>query len=102
MAKKVSKIIKATDSRVWKSKSCTSNWPALGAAGVTLCSSAKSSMRQRKAQAKDGVIVPTVITVFSDKSFKFQMKTPPAPFLLLKLRVSSRLPVSQTRTRLEL
>jgi large subunit ribosomal protein L11 len=30
------------------------------------------------------MIIPTVITVYSDRSFKFELKTAPAPFLLLK------------------
>jgi large subunit ribosomal protein L11 len=33
---------------------------------------------------KEGLIIPVVITVFSDKSFTFITKTPPAAILLLK------------------
>ena len=33
-------------------------------------------------QDKDGLIIPVVITVFSDKSFTFITKTPPASVLL--------------------
>ena len=35
-----------------------------------------------KTQDKDGLIIPVVITVFSDKSFTFITKTPPAAVLL--------------------
>jgi large subunit ribosomal protein L11 len=35
-------------------------------------------------QAGEGLIIPTVITVYSDRSFKFELKTPPAPILLKK------------------
>jgi large subunit ribosomal protein L11 len=37
-----------------------------------------------QAQAADDLIIPTVITVFSDRSFKFILKTPPVAVLLLK------------------
>ena len=39
-------------------------------------------MQRQKEQA--GLIIPVVITVFSDKSFTFITKTPPAAVLLLK------------------
>ena len=37
-----------------------------------------------KTQDKQGLIIPVVITVFSDKSFTFITKTPPASVLLAK------------------
>jgi large subunit ribosomal protein L11 len=37
-----------------------------------------------KTQDKQGLIIPVVITVFSDKSFTFITKTPPASVLLKK------------------
>jgi large subunit ribosomal protein L11 len=37
-----------------------------------------------KTQAEAGMIIPVVITVYSDKSFTFITKTPPAAVLLLK------------------
>jgi large subunit ribosomal protein L11 len=37
-----------------------------------------------RTQAQLGLIIPAVITVFSDKSFTFITKTPPAAVLLLK------------------
>ena len=37
-----------------------------------------------RTQDKDGLIIPVVITVFSDKSFTFITKTPPAAVLLKK------------------
>ena len=83
MAKKVSKIIKL-QIPAGKANPAPPIGPALGAAGVNIMLFCKEFNAATQAQAKDGVIVPTVITVFSDKSFKFQMKTPPAPFLLLK------------------
>jgi len=37
-----------------------------------------------KTQKEDGMIIPVVISVFSDRSFTFILKTPPASILLLK------------------
>jgi large subunit ribosomal protein L11 len=37
-----------------------------------------------RTQDKKGLIIPVVITVYSDKSFTFVTKTPPAAVLLLK------------------
>ena len=37
-----------------------------------------------KTQAQTGMIIPVVITVYSDRSFTFVTKTPPASRLLLK------------------
>jgi large subunit ribosomal protein L11 len=39
---------------------------------------------QTQQQAKDGLIIPVIITVYQDRSFTFQLKTPPAAILLKK------------------
>jgi large subunit ribosomal protein L11 len=38
-----------------------------------------------KTTKQQGMILPVVVTFFSDKSFVFEVKSPPAPVLLLKL-----------------
>ncbi|MDA0699624.1 MAG: 50S ribosomal protein L11, partial [bacterium] len=37
-----------------------------------------------KSQGGDGMVIPVVITVFSDRSFTFITKTPPASYLIKK------------------
>src|SRR5574339_346074 len=37
-----------------------------------------------QAQAKEALIIPVIITVYQDRSFTFQLKTPPAAILLKK------------------
>src|SRR2546428_12686703 len=58
--------------------------PALGQHGVNIMEFCKSFNARTKAQEGDGLIIPVVITVFSDRSFTFETKTPPAAILLLK------------------
>jgi len=56
--------------------------PALGQKGVNIMEFCKQFNAKTKDQA--GLIIPVVITVFSDKSFTFITKTPPAAILLLR------------------
>jgi large subunit ribosomal protein L11 len=56
--------------------------PALGAHGVNIMEFCKAY--NAKTQAQAGMIIPVVITVFSDRSFSFVTKTPPASRLLIK------------------
>lgn len=56
--------------------------PALGQKGVNIMEFCKQFNARTQAQA--GLIIPVVITVFSDKSFTFVTKTPPAAVLLTK------------------
>ncbi|HJQ36399.1 MAG TPA: 50S ribosomal protein L11 [Thermoanaerobaculia bacterium] len=56
--------------------------PALGQHGVNIMEFCKTfNARTAKDQ---GLIIPVVITVFSDRTFTFVTKTPPASILLLK------------------
>ena len=54
--------------------------PALGQHGVNIMEFCKSFNAQT--QAQQGLIIPAVITVYSDRSFTFVLKTPPASVLL--------------------
>lgn len=56
--------------------------PALGQKGVNIMEFCKQF--NARTNDKDGLIIPVVITVYSDKSFTFITKTPPAAVLLLK------------------
>ena len=58
--------------------------PALGQQGVNIMEFCKQFNAQTQAQAKDGLIIPVVITVYADRSFTFILKTPPASVLLKK------------------
>jgi large subunit ribosomal protein L11 len=54
--------------------------PALGQHGVNIMDFCKQF--NAKTQAQAGLIIPVVISIFSDRSFTFILKTPPAPVLL--------------------
>ncbi len=56
--------------------------PALGQHGVNIMQFCKAY--NSRTQAQQGMIIPVVITVYSDRSFTFITKTPPASRLLLK------------------
>ncbi len=56
--------------------------PALGQAGVNIMDFVKAF--NARTQNMMGTVVPVVITVYSDRSYTFITKTPPAPILLLK------------------
>jgi large subunit ribosomal protein L11 len=57
--------------------------PALGQHGVNIMEFCKAFNAQTQG-LEQGAPVPVVISVYSDRSFTFQMKTPPAAFLLRK------------------
>jgi large subunit ribosomal protein L11 len=54
--------------------------PALGQHGVNIMDFCKQF--NAKTQSQAGLIIPVVISVYSDRSFTFITKTPPAPVLL--------------------
>lgn len=56
--------------------------PALGQHGVNIMDFCKAF--NAKTQSEGDTIIPVVITVYTDRSFSFITKTPPASVLLLK------------------
>jgi large subunit ribosomal protein L11 len=67
--------------------------PALGQKGVNIMEFCKAF--NAKTQKNPGVMLPTIITVYSDRSFTFVTKTPPASYLLkdkLKLKSGANKP----------
>src|SRR5476649_1246219 len=56
--------------------------PALGQRGVNIMEFCKA-FNAKTADSK-GMVIPVIITVYSDRSFTFITKTPPAAILLLK------------------
>ena len=57
--------------------------PALGQRGLNIMEFCKAFNAKTQDQDK-GMPIPVTITVFSDKSFSFDMKTPPASYFLKK------------------
>jgi large subunit ribosomal protein L11 len=56
--------------------------PALGQAQVNIMEFCKQFNARTSAKELDGLIIPVVITVYTDRSFTFITKTPPAAVLL--------------------
>ena len=54
--------------------------PALGQHGVNIMEFCKAF--NARTQDKQGLIIPAVITIYADRSFTFELKTPPAAILL--------------------
>ncbi len=82
MAKKVSAYIKLQVAAGQANPSPPVG-PALGQHGVNIMEFCKAFNAQTQ-NVEPGAPVPVVITVYSDRSFTFTMKTPPASFLLKK------------------
>ena len=57
--------------------------PALGQRGINIMDFCKSFNEKTK-EEESGMPIPVTITVFKDKSFTFETKTPPASYLLKK------------------
>ncbi len=56
--------------------------PALGQHGVNIMEFCKTFNARTQDQA--GLIIPAVITIYADRSFTFELKSPPAAVLLKK------------------
>jgi len=81
MAKEVSGLIKL-QIRGGAANPAPPVGPALGAKGVNIMEFCKQF--NARTQDKAGKVLPAVITVYSDKSFDFVIKTPPAAVQLME------------------
>ena len=81
MAKKVTGMIKL-QVEAGKANPAPPIGPALGQHGVNIPGFCKEFNERTKNEI--GMIIPVVITVYSDRSFTFITKTPPVPVLIKK------------------
>ena len=72
--------------------------PALGQRGVNIMGFCKE-FNARTENVQKGTPLPTVITVYQDKSFTFVTKTPPASYYLKEAAGLSRAPARPAATR---
>ncbi len=83
MAKKVEKYVKL-QVPAGKANPSPPIGPALGQAGVNIMEFCKAFNAQTQ-KMEAGMVMPVVVTVYSDRSFTFVIKTPPAAILLKKV-----------------
>ena len=107
MAKKIDGYIKL-QIKAGEAKPSPPIGPALGQRGVNIMGFCKE-FNAATQEVEKGTPLPTIITVYSDKSFTFVTKTPPATFFIkqaLNLKSGSKLPGKEkagtiTRAQLE-
>ncbi len=71
--------------------------PALGQKGVNIMEFCKQF--NARTQSQPGMVIPVVITVFTDKSFTFITKAPPAAVLLAKAAKVEKGSAESNRTK---
>jgi large subunit ribosomal protein L11 len=81
MAKKVAAIVKL-QIQAGQANPSPPVGPALGQHGVNIMEFCKAF--NGRTQGQEGMIIPVLITIYSDRSFSFVTKTPPASILLKK------------------
>jgi len=81
MAKEIGKVVKL-QVRGGAANPSPPVGPALGAAGVNIMEFCKQF--NARTQDKAGKVLPVVISVYTDKSFDFVIKTPPAAVQILE------------------
>ena len=79
MAKKVAAIVKL-QCPAGQANPSPPVGPALGQHGVNIMEFCKAF--NARTQEKAGLIIPAVVTIYADRSFTFELKTPPAAVLL--------------------
>lgn len=81
MAKKVTAMVKL-QIPAGKATPAPPVGTALGPQGVNIMEFCKAFNAKTSAKDQEGLIIPVVITIYSDRSFTFITKTPPASVLL--------------------
>ncbi len=81
MAKKVTAMVKL-QVKAAKATPAPPIGPALGQHGINIPGFCKEFNERTAKQA--GLVIPVIITVYSDRSFTFITKTPPVPVLIKK------------------
>ncbi len=81
MAKKVKKVVKL-QLEAGKATAGPPVGSSLGPHGINIASFVKEFNEKTASQA--GFIIPVVISIYEDRSFTFEMKTPPAAILIKK------------------
>ena len=79
MAKKIRSVIKLQIS-AGQATPAPPVGPALGQHGVNIMEFCKAF--NVRTQDKQGLIIPAIISIYADRSFTFELKTPPAAVLL--------------------
>ncbi len=83
MAKKTVKAVVKLQVPAGKATPAPPVGPALGPHGVQAAQFCQQ-FNERTRKQEEGVLIPVVITVYTDKSFTFITKTPPAAVLIKK------------------
>ena len=73
--------------------------PALGQAQINIMEFCKQFNARTGAKELEGLIIPVVVTVYSDRSFTFITKTPPASILLKRAAGIAKGSGAPNRTR---
>jgi len=81
MAKKVLAIVKV-QCAAGQATPAPPIGPALGQHGINIMEFCKAYNAKTKDQA--GLVVPAIVTIYSDRSFTFEIKTPPTAVLIKK------------------
>src|SRR6266853_936209 len=81
MAKKVQAIVKLQIA-AGKATPAPPVGTALGPQGVNIMDFCKNFSAKTSGKDQEGLIIPVVITIFSDRSFTFITKPPPVPVLI--------------------
>ena len=71
--------------------------PALGSKGVNIMEFCKQF--NARTQDKPGKVLPVLITFYTDKSFDFIIKTPPAAIQLLEISKAKKAKLFQINTQ---